>query len=172
MQSRWNAPYLWHLWLSISGNYLLNWLFILLKWLQHMQHWQIACSITPFKREARFQCTEMLNRECSCKQMSQHWWFHMYHTYSWIADGFTQEKNPSSSSSSSLPCQVPVSPPALPPHLLLPHLLTDPRPSADLLLFLVPFSWMHPLTSHHGYFMVGSVFRSESDTGNSWANLQ
>lgn len=54
---------------------------------------------------------------------------------------------------------------------LLPHLHTDIWPFIDPLVFLVPFSSENLLTSHLLYFMVGSVFRSESGTGNSWANL-
>ena len=69
---------------------------------------------------------------------------HMYRAQGWIADSYTPEKN---TFSSTLPRLVPVSPPALPPHLLVPRLPMDLWPSADPLLFPVPLRLQHPLAS-------------------------
>lgn len=166
MQSRWNVTYYlmcgiqgWKLTIYENCSFYKNDF--------NIQHWQIASSTMHFKREAHFQCTEMLNHECSCKQMSQHWWVHMHRTYSWIADGYSQEdKKKHFLLLPSLSCAYFTSCSPCSPFTSSHWPLTFFWPSS-LACPILPAEPSRPL-----YVMVGSVFRSESDTGNSWANLQ
>lgn len=105
---------------------------ILLKLLQHMQHWQIALPIIHFKSVFSAQRHSIINaiaNNCTTSMNS-----HVQYTQ--LNCWQPQPNIQVNASSTSLPCLLPISPSALPPHLLLPHLPTDLWPSFNPLLLL------------------------------------
>lgn len=162
--------YLWHsrvkahrFLLSISENYLLNWLFILLNFVNiySIDNLHPQLQVSKGKHISSSQTHSVMNAVANkCKKhrlihmcgTPLNCWQHFLHLPSVSCAYFTSRFASSPFAFLALP--------------------TDLWSDFDPLLLLVVLSLLHLLPSNLSFHAGGSVFRSEADTGNSWANLQ